>query len=79
MRFGQLTCKQVAQSCGVSETKASQAWDPAVLKVALIILNHPREAISEIEGAMSHILQVREHAKLLRQQKEQTQARRQID
>ena len=62
MRFGSLTCSQVAASLRCRESKATQAWEPALLKVATLLLDYPAEALEAMAAAMASIRDERDQA-----------------
>ena len=61
MRFGRdLSCKQVASSLDCSPTKATQAWEPALIKVATVLIDYPPQGQSALAEAMVWIQEQRE-------------------
>ena len=50
-----LTCKQAAASWRISETKVTQAGDPAFYKVAAVILDHPETGMAELAAWISEV------------------------
>lgn len=59
-----LTCKQAASAWGISPTKATQAGDPAFLKVAQAIVQFPEEAHLEIAHWIARAKQMQFEAEL---------------
>lgn len=47
-----LSCKQIADALGIRETKATQAWQPAIAKVARLMRLHPLETMRALSRAM---------------------------
>ena len=61
MRFGTLTCKEIATSLGVAATKATQAAEPALLKVAVLLEDHNLKTQETLCEARRHVRAMRQH------------------
>lgn len=50
-----LTCRQKARILGISETKVTQSYGPAVRKVAAMLRAFPVETMAELSEAMADL------------------------
>lgn len=56
MPIGGFTCQEIADGLGVAPTKATQAWEPAVLKLCRMMIRNPVKAHAAINEGMAIVL-----------------------
>jgi hypothetical protein len=60
MKYGPLTCKQLSTSWGIPVTKTTQAFDPWVLKLGALLLDHPVELMATAAAAAEAVREQRD-------------------